>query len=363
MVHSESEIDTAQMLRELKKLRLESKLRKNLASEMERQKEIAVEAQELAAAKTEELDKLLKKHKLEAQLRKNLASEMERQKEIAVEAQELALEKKNEIEAISNQLSKYLSPQLYQSIFSGEQQVDIESKRKKLTIFFSDIVGFTNISDSLESEEITSMLNYYLNEMSKLALEFGGTIDKYIGDAILIFFGDPETEGVKEDAIKCVNMALAMQSRMKELENQWAEKFGLREPLEMRIGIATGYCTVGNFGSEDRLDYTVIGAQVNLASRLESIANPGSILISFDTYSQVSKAVSCIELEKVRVKGIREEVRTFEVLKDGKKTENMVDIETNNLKLSAHLDRLEIEEINRLADFVKDARKRLNTKT
>jgi len=199
--------------------------------------------------------------------------------------------------------------------------------------------------------------------MSKLALEFGGTIDKYIGDAILIFFGDPETEGVKEDAIKCVNMAIAMQSRMKELENQWAEKFGLRDPLQMRIGIATGYCTVGNFGSEDRLDYTVIGAQVNLASRLESIANPGSILISFDTYSQVSKALNCIELEKVRVKGIREEVRTFEVLMDSKKYENMVDIETNNLKLSADLDRLEVDEINRLADFLMEARNKLKLKT
>ena len=140
------------------------------------------------------LESEVKKLRLEAQLRKNLASEMQKQKEIAIEAQELALEKKNEIDAISNQLSKYLSPQLYQSIFSGDQQVDIDSKRKKLTVFFSDIVGFTNISDSLESEEITSMLNYYLTEMSKLALEFGGTIDKYIGDAILIFFGDPETD-------------------------------------------------------------------------------------------------------------------------------------------------------------------------
>ena len=347
----------------LKKQALEAQLRKNLASEMQKQKEIAIEAQEVANAKTKELDKLLKKQALEAQLRKNLASEMQKQKEIAVEAQELALEKKNEIEAISNQLSKYLSPQLYQSIFSGEQQVDIESKRKKLTVFFSDIVGFTNISDSLESEEITSMLNYYLTEMSKLALEFGGTIDKYIGDAILIFFGDPETDGVKEDAIKCVNMAIAMQSRMKELENEWAEKFGLREPLQIRVGISTGYCTVGNFGSEDRLDYTVIGAQVNLASRLESIANPGSILLSFDTYSQISKEINCVELEKVRVKGISQEVRTFEVIMDDKKAKNIVDIKTNNLNLSADLERLQIDEINKLADFLEEARKKLDAKT
>ena len=149
-----------EMENELKKLRLESKLRKNLASEMERQKEIALEAKAVASAKTKELDKMVKRLKLESQLRKNLSSEMERQKEVAVKAQELAIERKNEIEAISNQLSKYLSPQLYQSIFSGEQKVDLASKRKKLIVFFSDLVGFTRISDSLESEEITAMLNF-----------------------------------------------------------------------------------------------------------------------------------------------------------------------------------------------------------
>ena len=120
MENSPSHDDPEQMCKELKKLRLESKLRKNLASEMERQKEIAIEAKEVASAKTKELDKMVKRLKLESQLRKNLSSEMERQKEVAVQAQELAVERKNEIEAISNQLAKYLSPQLYQSIFSGE---------------------------------------------------------------------------------------------------------------------------------------------------------------------------------------------------------------------------------------------------
>ena len=110
-----------EMENELKKLRLEAKLRKNLASEMERQKEIALEAKAVASAKTKELDKMVKRLKLESQLRKNLSSEMERQKEVAVEAEELAIERKNEIEAISNQLSKYLSPQLYKSIFSFGQ--------------------------------------------------------------------------------------------------------------------------------------------------------------------------------------------------------------------------------------------------
>ena len=96
--------------------------------------------------------------------------------------------------------------------------MEIASTRKKLTIFFSDIADFTSTADDLESEELTGLLNHYLTEMSKIALEHGATIDKYIGDAFLAFFGDPETKGVKEDAIACVNMAVAMQRRMRELQ-------------------------------------------------------------------------------------------------------------------------------------------------
>ena len=339
--------------KELKKLKLELQLRKNLAVELEKQKKLAAEANESAKEKARELDKLLKKQKLEVQLRKNLADEMQKQKEIAISAEKMALEKKNEIEAISKQLSKYLSPQIYHSIFSGEKKADIVSQRKKLTIFFSDIVGFTEITDTLEAEEISSMLNFYLTEMSQIALSHGGTIDKYVGDAILVFFGDPETKGVQQDAINCVDMAIAMQSKMRELRNEWGTKFGLREPLSIRCGIATGYCTVGNFGSEDRLDYTVIGSQVNLAARLEAIAKPGSILISFDTYSQVSSEIRCAELDKLSVKGIREEVRTFEVLLEKKTARNIEKIETNNIQLTADMDQIEINDIKEIEKFLK----------
>ena len=300
----------------------------------------------------------LRKLRLESKLRKNLSTELEKQKSIAVDAQKDALNKTNELEAISHQLSKYLSPQLYQSIFSGEQKVNRESKRKKLTLFFSDLVSFTSISDSLESEEITSMLNYYLTEMSKIAFEYGGTIDKYVGDAIVIFFGDPETLGVQKDAVQCVRMAIAMQKRMQDLESELAKRFGLRQPLEMRVGINTGYCTVGNFGSENRLDYTVIGGQVNLASRLESISRPGSILLSFDTYSQVSDDISCVEVEPVQVKGIRETVRVFEVILDGQEA-NTIKFETNNLRCSVDLSTVGVKELDDLQGFVDRTRKTL----
>lgn len=357
--HDAANQETHLLRKELKKLRLEVQLRKNLSNEFEKQKQLALDAQEVAKEKANELDKLLKRQKLETQLRKNLADEMQKQKDLAIQAQALAHEKKNEIETLSQQLSKYLSPQIYNSIFTGEKQASVVSQRKKLTVFFSDIVGFTAISDELEAEEISSMLNYYLTEMSQLALNYGGTIDKYIGDAILIFFGDPETKGTKQDALQCVHMAIAMQHRMKELENKWAENFGLREPLQIRIGIATGYCTVGNFGSENRLDYTVIGSQVNLASRLETLARPANILLSFDTYSQVSGDINCRELEKVMVKGIREPVRTFEVSKSPEAETGLRELQTKNLRLTADTNLLEIQELECLENFVTDLRSKI----
>ena len=117
------------------------------------------------------------------------------------------------LEQLSNQLAKYLSPQVYESIFTGKSEVRVASQRKKLTVFFSDLEGFTETVERLESEDLTKLLNHYLTEMSKIALFHGGTIDKYVGDAILIFFGDPETRGDKEDALACVRMAIAMRKR------------------------------------------------------------------------------------------------------------------------------------------------------
>ena len=146
------------------------------------------------------LNKENSKLKLEANLRKSLSTQLEKQKEIANEAKIEAQSKSEQLEDLSRQLSKYLSPQIYDQIFSGKQSVEVKSNRKKLTMFFSDIVGFTDISEHLESEELTNLLNFYLNEMSNIAIEFGGTIDKYVGDAIMIFFGDPETKGVRNDA-------------------------------------------------------------------------------------------------------------------------------------------------------------------
>ena len=228
-------------------------------------------------------------------------------------ANELVTEKNRMLENLSSKLSKYLSPQVYASIFSGEQSVEITSKRKKLTVFFSDIADFTGTTDSLESEELTNLLNHYLTEMSKIALDHGATIDKYVGDAIIAFFGDPETRGVKEDARACVNMAIAMQRRMRELRSEWLD-MGLERPFELRIGINTGFCTVGNFGSEDRMDYTIIGNEVNLAARLESLAEVGGILLAHETHSLVKDSVLAEEGDTLTIKGFAKPVRTYSVV-------------------------------------------------
>ncbi len=222
-------------------------------------------------------------------------------------------ERTTALEQLSNQLAKYLSPQVYESIFRGKHEVKIASSRKKLTVFFSDIADFTETADKLESEELTQLLNHYLTEMSQIALAHGATIDKYVGDAILIFFGDPETKGAKEDALACVRMAIAMRHKMQGLQGLWRDS-GIEKPLRCRMGIHTDYCTVGNFGSEVRMDYTIIGGGVNTASRLESSATPGEILISYETFAHVRDQIDCEEHGTIQVKGIAYPVTTYKVL-------------------------------------------------
>ena len=234
-------------------------------------------------------------------------------KQRSEEANKLVTEKNQMLESLSSKLSKYLSPQLYRSIFSGEKNVEVAAQRKKLTIFFSDIAGFTETTDLLESEELTSLLNQYLREMSSIALEHGATIDKFIGDAIMLFFGDPETRGVREDAVACVKMAIAMQQRMRDLQAEWRER-GQEHVFQLRIGINTGYCTVGNFGSDERIDYTIIGNEVNLAARLQSHADLGGILLAHETYSLVKDVVFAEETGTITVKGFSTPVRTHRVV-------------------------------------------------
>ena len=276
--------------------------------------------------------------------------------EIKDREEELA-EKSNALEQLSNQLAKYLSPQIYDSIFSGKQEVKIASSRKKLTVFFSDIVDFTETVDRLESEDLTQLLNHYLTEMSQIALDHGATIDKYVGDAIVIFFGDPETKGVKEDALACVKMAVAMRKRMHDLEHIWRSS-GMEKPLRCRMGIHTDYCTVGNFGSEARMDYTIIGGGVNTASRLETSATPGEILISYETFAHVSDQIHCEERGHIDVKGIAYPVATYQVMDTyenlGKEPKHFRE-DHPNVKLDLDLDTMSADDRSTAATILRRA--------
>lgn len=221
------------------------------------------------------------------------------------------------LQALSEKLGRYLAPQVYKSLFDGSRDAELRTQRKKLTVFFSDIKDFTASTARWQPEDITFLLNSYFSEMSKIANEYGGTLDKFIGDAMVVFFGDPETRGVKQDALQCVKMALAMQRRMTELQSLWRE-MGSDKTFQIRCGINTGYCDVGNFGSDMRMDYTIIGAEVNKAARLEQAADPGGILIAKETWGLVRDEIVADAHEPLTVKGFPEPIEAYAVRGEAK---------------------------------------------
>tara|TARA_R110000850_G_scaffold174335_1_gene299754 strand:+ start:27197 stop:28600 length:1404 start_codon:yes stop_codon:yes gene_type:complete len=242
-----------------------------------------------------------------------MAAFVYRQGRTLAQAQKVISAEQEKTARLATSLSKYLSPQVWESIFTGKQSVQLETRRKKLTVFFSDIRGFTELAEEMEAEALTDLLNNYLNEMSRIALQYGGTIDKFIGDCVMIFFGDPVSQGAKQDAEAAVSMAIAMRKHMKVLRQQWRSK-GITRPLEIRMGLSTGYCTVGNFGANTRMDYTIIGREVNLASRLENAAEAGEILIPHETYSLVKDLIMCRDKGQIAVKGFSRPVQIYQIV-------------------------------------------------
>jgi len=206
-------------------------------------------------------------------------------------------------------LSKYLPPVLSKSIKTGTQ-VYVQADEKPLTIFFSDMQGFSELSEELSPEKLTWLINSYLKEMSEIIFRFGGTLDKVIGDSLMVFFGDPNSRGKKNDAVACVCMAISMNNAMQDLKKRWIAN-GISNPPSLRIGINSGICKVGNFGAENRLEYTVLGSAVNLASRLESIAELNEILLSESTYKLVKDRVHCIKKSSADIKGCSDKVALY----------------------------------------------------
>lgn len=261
-------------------------------------------------------------------------------------------------------ISKYLSPTLRQAVSSG-RNVKLETQRKKLTIFFSDIKGFSDLAEEMEADSLTALLNNYLTEMSEIALQYGGTIDKFIGDAIMVFFGDPSSKGAKADCVAAVSMAIAMKKRMKELQLRWLNQ-GIQKPLEIRMGINTGFCTVGNFGTENRLDYTLLGTEVNLANRLEAAADPGEILISHETYSLVKDVVMCRDQGEIKLKGYQQPIRVYSVVdlrKNLGKNQTYYEHITEGFSLYLDIDKIKNYDKEKILRSLSEAASRLKNTT
>ncbi len=242
----------------------------------------------------------------------NLRKERQNLLDEKIRDREIIEEKSKQLESLATRLAKYLSPQIYQSIFENENEGEQTHARKNLTIFLSDIVKFTDLADTMEPERLAAVINSYLSEMSAIAVECGGTIDKFIGDAVLVFFGDPETEGEEEDALKCAEMAIRMMKRVGELNKHW-KKLGVIDGLKVRMGIATGFCTVGNFGSDLRLDYTVLGSPVNLAARLQTTAEHNTILIDEYTKDLINSHVNSKYIDDITPKGFARPIPVFQL--------------------------------------------------
>jgi len=227
---------------------------------------------------------------------------LNRNLEAKVEAQVIELQK-------HNQLRRYLSPKLAEKILSSEDTLWTEPQRKMMTVVFTDIRGFSILTDSLEPEELFQLLSRYHSEMIRIVHDNDGTLNKIVGDGLLIFFGDPIP--MDDHADRAVRMAMAMQRKVAELSDEW-KRYVNR--LGIGIGINSGFVTVGNVGSDTYSDYTVIGNQVNVASRLETTAGPGQILISQRTYHMLQDTVDVEEMGDIEVKGIHTPVKTYSVV-------------------------------------------------
>ena len=227
-------------------------------------------------------------------------------------AEEKLQEEQKKVKKAYALLSKYVAPQLAETISHGQIDLIWKHYREKLTLFFSDIKNFTIITDSLEPEDMANLLNEYLTEMNDIINKYQGTLAQVIGDGLYVFFGAPKKTDDRDHAVRCLKMAIDMQAKMKELNKKWFD-IGIDETLQIRCGINTGMATVGGYGSSERKEYTAMGMQVNIAARIESACNPGHILISHATWALVKEDIPCTTQNKIKIKGYHRPITVYEV--------------------------------------------------
>ena len=218
----------------------------------------------------------------------------------------------NTMVSVINKLTRFVPPQVWEPIVKSDSPISVSNKRAKLTIMFSDIVGFTELSDSLSADNLADILNTYMHCMTLIAHKHGAVLDKFIGDGMVCFFGEPHSRGARQDALDCVAMAIDMRREMRTLRQKW-RLMGF-DGLYIRIGITTGYCHVGNFGSNNRLSYTLIGKEANLASRLEASAGKSEILVSESTHDYICHDYECDYSGAYQLKGFDDKIKAWQVL-------------------------------------------------
>lgn len=216
-----------------------------------------------------------------------------------------------------HQLDRYLAPQLVEQVLAGGGESILSRKRMHLTVFFSDLKDFTVMSDRMDPENLSTVLNEYLSDMADIAFAHGGTVDKFIGDAVMVFFGAPVLADVGQQVRQCVAMATQMHLRTHELNARWRAAGILERELVCRMGIHAGQATVGSFGSHQRVEYTAIGSAVNLAARLEGKCTPGHILLSAEAYrllnSGTHEPIAATPRGEIQVKGFANAVEVYEI--------------------------------------------------
>ncbi len=210
---------------------------------------------------------------------------------------------------IRTNLQRYLSPSVVNDIVSKKENLVLGGERVECSILFADICGFTAMSAKLSPEGVVQMLNEYFTAMTKIVFENEGTLDKFIGDALMAVFGAPVFSPYS--AHNAVKAGVEILKKLEELQKKWASEG--KSPFQIRVGINTGEIIAGNIGSPEKMDYTVIGDNANLASRIESNAKPMTLLVSDSTYAKVKDIVAAVEMEPIMVKGKSHPIQTYQV--------------------------------------------------
>lgn len=213
----------------------------------------------------------------------------------------------------TGELKRFLPQQVAESLLSGQLEPNERFERRKITALFADLVGFTDLSEALEPEELAQVLNEYLREMTAAAVAHGGALDNFVGDGLMVVFGAPVRSEDSAQALAAVRTALAMRHRVQELTARLRRE-GIPRDLQIRAGINMGHCTVGVFGSDVMRAYKAVGFAVNIASRLQAAADPSSILCGFRTYALVEDRVRALPRDPLVVKGTTRPVEVWEIV-------------------------------------------------